>query len=161
MEFFLCFFLCFDFVCFVGDPRECMGYVAFPPTFGPREGRGEAANSYFVPFLGTPPSPPKGFETYMNSFFKTSMVRPGWGATGSSGRKLTRGCYALQHKYHLPSPPPAANFFLPTYVPQGGGRSIGPYADSLPLSSQFQGGSGGGGGLGPAEGERGTIYGLK
>ena len=27
----------------------------------------------------------------------------------------------------------------------GGGRTIGPYADSLPLSSQFQGGGGGGG----------------
>ena len=27
-----------------------------------------------------------------------------------------------------------------------GGRSNGPYADSLPLSSQFQGGGGGGGG---------------
>ena len=25
----------------------------------------------------------------------------------------------------------------------GGGRTIGPYADSLPLSSQFQGGGGG------------------
>ena len=42
-----------------------------------------------------------------------------------------------------------------------GGRSNGPYADSLPLSSQFQGrgggaGSWGGGGLGPAEGEGGT-----
>ena len=30
----------------------------------------------------------------------------------------------------------------------GGGRTIGPYADSLPLSSQFQGGGGGGGGGG-------------
>ena len=28
----------------------------------------------------------------------------------------------------------------------GGGRSNGPYADSLPLSSHFQGGGGGGGG---------------
>ena len=26
-------FLCFDFVPFVGDPRECSGYVAFPPLF--------------------------------------------------------------------------------------------------------------------------------
>ena len=24
-----------DFVPFVGDPRECNGYVAFPPSFGP------------------------------------------------------------------------------------------------------------------------------
>ena len=52
---------------------------------------------------------------------------------------------------------------------QGGGRSNGPYADSLPLSSRFQGGGvrgrgGGGGGGGaqfggglrPAEGEGGT-----
>ena len=37
----------------------------------------------------------------------------------------------------------------------GGGRTIGPYADSLPLSSQFQG-RGGGGCLGPAEEEGGT-----
>ena len=42
-----------------------------------------------------------------------------------------------------------------------GGRSNRPYADSLPLSSRFQGGGGGGagsggGGLGPAEGEGGT-----
>ena len=39
----------------------------------------------------------------------------------------------------------------------GGGRTIGPYADSLPLSSQFQGwgwvgGSGGGGGGGAGAG---------
>ena len=53
-----------------------------------------------------PPSPRKGFETYINSFFTTCMVRPGWGATGNSGRELTRGCYALKHKYHLPCPPP-------------------------------------------------------
>ena len=40
------------------------------------------------------------------------MVRPGWGATGSSGRELTRGRYALKHKYHLPCPPPpCCNFF--------------------------------------------------
>ena len=37
-----------------------------------------------------------------------------------------------------------------------GGCTIRPYADSLPLSNQFQGGGGGGGGLGPAEGEGGT-----
>ena len=38
MENFLCFFvffLCFDVVPFVGDPPECRGYVAFPPTCGP------------------------------------------------------------------------------------------------------------------------------
>ena len=28
-------FLCFDFVPFVGDPRECRGDVAFPPTCEP------------------------------------------------------------------------------------------------------------------------------
>ena len=28
----------------------------------------------------------------MNSIFKTSMVRRGWGATGNSGREWTRGC---------------------------------------------------------------------
>ena len=50
---FFSFFLCFDFVPLVGNPRECRGYVAFPPIFGPREGRGEAANSDFVPLLGT------------------------------------------------------------------------------------------------------------
>ena len=41
----------------------------------------------------------------------------------------------------------------------GGGRTIGPYVNSLPLFSRFEGGggwSGGGGGLGPAEGEGGT-----
>ena len=38
MEFFVVFFLCFDFVPFVGDPQECKGYVAFPPILGPREG---------------------------------------------------------------------------------------------------------------------------
>ena len=26
----------FDFVSFVGDPRECRGDVAFPPSFGPQ-----------------------------------------------------------------------------------------------------------------------------
>ena len=59
-----------------------------------------------------PTSPPKGFETYINSFFTTCMVRPGWGATGNSGRELTRGCYALKHKYHLPcTPAPLLQFF--------------------------------------------------
>ena len=38
------------------------------------------------------------------------MVRLGWGATGNSGRELTRGCYALKHKYYLPcSPTPCCN----------------------------------------------------
>ena len=32
-NFFLLFF-CFDFVPFVGDPRECRGDVAFQPTYG-------------------------------------------------------------------------------------------------------------------------------
>ena len=58
------------------------------------------------------PSPPKGFETYINSFFTTCMVRPAWGATGNTGRELTRGCYALKHKYRVPCPPPpCCNFF--------------------------------------------------
>ena len=61
---------------------------------------------YCAPCKPFPPSPPKGFETYINSFFTTCMVRPGWGATGNSGRELTRGCCALKHKYHLPCPPP-------------------------------------------------------
>ena len=39
-----------DFVPFVGDPRERRGYVAIPPTLGPREGRGDVATSDFVPF---------------------------------------------------------------------------------------------------------------
>ena len=52
----------------------------------------------------------------MNSFVKTSMVRRGWGATGIGGRELTRGCYALKHKYHLPAvahccAPPVVNPF--------------------------------------------------
>ena len=34
---------------------------------------------------------------------------------------------------------------LLTFMPRGG-RSDGPYADSLPLSDHFQGGGGGGGG---------------
>ena len=34
------FFLCFDFVPFVGDPRECRGYVAFPPICGPSRSQG-------------------------------------------------------------------------------------------------------------------------
>ena len=33
----------------VGDPRECRGDVALPPSSGPREGRGEVATSDFVP----------------------------------------------------------------------------------------------------------------
>ena len=33
-----------------------------------------------------------------------------------------------------------------------GGRTIGPYTDSLPLSNQFQGGGGGGGGWGRLKG---------
>ena len=37
--FFLPFF-CFDFVPFVGDPRECRGDVAFPPTCGPPKRHG-------------------------------------------------------------------------------------------------------------------------
>ena len=39
--------------CF-GDPRECRGYVAIPPTCGPPEGRGEATTSDFVTFFGDP-----------------------------------------------------------------------------------------------------------
>ena len=104
MENFFCFFVCFDFVPFVGDPRECRGDVAFLPTFEPPRRQG-CANP-------PPPPPPKGFETHMNSSFTTSIVRPGWGATGNSSRELTWGCYALKHKYHLPSPPPpCCNFF--------------------------------------------------
>ena len=59
----------------------------------------------FVPFAGDPREC-RGDETYMNAFFTTCMVRPGWGATGNSGQELTRGCYAVKHKYHLPCPPP-------------------------------------------------------
>ena len=34
---------------------ECRGDVTFPPSFGPSDGRGEAATSVFVPLcLGTP-----------------------------------------------------------------------------------------------------------
>ena len=33
-------FLCFDFVPFVGDHRECRGDVAFPPTCGPSRRQG-------------------------------------------------------------------------------------------------------------------------
>ena len=29
-----------DFVSFDGDPQECTGYVAFPPTFGPLRRQG-------------------------------------------------------------------------------------------------------------------------
>ena len=48
----------------------------------------------------------------MNSFAKTSMVRPGWGATGNSGPELTRGCYALktQAPPTIPPPPVVAKF---------------------------------------------------
>ena len=66
----------------------------------------------------TPPAPPWGFETYINYVLKKGMFRPGWGATGKSGRELTRGCYALHQKYHLPCPPPCCKNFLPTYMPQ-------------------------------------------
>ena len=38
---------------------------------------------------------------------------------------------------------------------RGGGRSNGPYADSLPLSSHFQGGGGGGLGFGGGASQRG------
>ena len=31
------FFFCFDFVPFVGNPRECRADVAFPPTCGPHQ----------------------------------------------------------------------------------------------------------------------------
>ena len=43
----------------------------------------------------------------------------------------------------------------------GGGRTIGPYADCLPLSSQFQGGGvgGGGGGAGSGGGVWGRLKG--
>ena len=44
-HFFLLFF-CFDFVPFVGDPQECRGDVAFPPTCGPA--------LILSPLLGTP-----------------------------------------------------------------------------------------------------------
>ena len=33
-------------------------------------------------------------------------VKPGWGATDTSGLKSTRGHYALKQKYHLPLTPP-------------------------------------------------------
>ena len=36
----------------IGDPRECRGSVAIPPSFGPLEGRGEVANSDFLHVLG-------------------------------------------------------------------------------------------------------------
>ena len=66
-----------------------------------------------------PLAPPTGFGTYINSALKTSMVRPGWGATSISGREWTRGCYALKQKYHLPCPPPPPpcfKKFSPTYM---------------------------------------------
>ena len=53
-----------------------------------------------------PVAPPTGFGTYISLALKTSMVRPGRGATSNSGRGLTPGCYALKQKYHLPPPPP-------------------------------------------------------
>ena len=36
---FLLLFLCFDLLPFVGEPRECRGYIAFPPLFGPTDKR--------------------------------------------------------------------------------------------------------------------------
>ena len=36
------------------DPRECSGYIALLPSFGPREGKDEVATSDFVPFVGDP-----------------------------------------------------------------------------------------------------------
>ena len=33
---------------FVGEPRECTGYLAIPPCCGPREGKGKVATSVFV-----------------------------------------------------------------------------------------------------------------
>ena len=53
------------------------------------------------------------FEAYINSMVKTSMVRPGWGATSNSGRELTQGCYVLKQKSHLPSPPQASKLLSP------------------------------------------------
>ena len=64
--------------------------------------------------VAPPPSPPKGFETYINSVFKTSMVWLGWGATSNSGQELTRGCYALKQKYHLPCLPPPLQISFPS-----------------------------------------------
>ena len=73
-----------------------------------------------------PPPPPKGFETYINSIFKTSMARPRWGPTSNNGRELTWRCYALKQKYHLPCPPPpCCKFFVPTYIPQSEARCGG------------------------------------
>ena len=47
------------------------------------------------------------------------MARPRWGATGNSGRELTRGCYALKHKYRLPMPPPPVLQFFFAHTDTG------------------------------------------
>ena len=76
----------------------------------------------------------------------------------------------LQHKYHRPlvqAKQTNSSAYASSICRGGGGRRNEPYASSLPLSSQFQGGGGGWvWGSGPAEGEGGTqtppnIYGLK
>ena len=66
--------------------------------------------------IAPPPlAPPRVFKAYINSVLKTSMIWPGWGAIGNSGRELTQGCYALKQKYHVPCPLPPSfeNSFIP------------------------------------------------
>ena len=38
----------------LGTPKKAGVMQPFRPLFGPREGKGEVANSDFVPLLGTP-----------------------------------------------------------------------------------------------------------
>ena len=89
-------------------PENAGVMLHFRPLVGPL--RSEKAGFrqpilILSPLLGTP-------KAYINSILKKSMVRPGWGTIGNSGRELTRGCYALKQKYHLPYPPPPALKFL-------------------------------------------------
>ena len=74
--FFLVCFWCFEFIPFVGEPRECKGYVAFLPIFGPRGRQGWAANSDFVPFVGDPREC-KGYVALPPSFGPLTRERCG------------------------------------------------------------------------------------
>ena len=82
----------FDFVPFAGDPRECRGYVAFPPTGGPPRSRvGE--NRIFIR-----PSPSRGVGAYNHLF----TYQPPAGVAAGLGLDLGREAIPCTNPAYAP-----------------------------------------------------------
>ena len=111
------------------------------------QGKGVPDECYPSVFLGL-------LHSMVSSFFLVQAHTPGGGGRGGTDRAGLYLVFGLQDgrwvgmggggdegRKKVVDRKWASPFWLSSH---GGGRTIGPYADSLPLSSQFQGGAGGG-----------------